>query len=199
MKYLFKIVFFFALGLSLNFMIKTDDLMLWESNNSLQINDFKALQKDTVKTGGKKFLGAISSISIEVLTTQKNKFTAPKMVVKNYFHRDQSWMMVKNAYVLQHEQIHFNISELYARKIRKSADSLARKKVTNLQTYGNIVEHWEKKKQKANDQFDAENEDYFLVLGKEILFRKNPKQKEWLDKINIELQKLDIYKYEDSL
>ena len=25
---------------------------------------------------------------------------------------------------------------------------------------------------------DAENEDYFLVIGKEILFRKNPKQKE---------------------
>ena len=71
MKYLFKIVFIFALGLSLNFMIKTDDLILWESNNSLQINDFKAIQKDTVKTGGKKFLGAISSISIEVLTTQK--------------------------------------------------------------------------------------------------------------------------------
>ena len=71
MKYLFKIVFFFALDLSLNFMNTTDDLILWESNNSLQINDFKALQKDTVKTGGKKFLGAISSISIEVLTTQK--------------------------------------------------------------------------------------------------------------------------------
>lgn len=185
--------------LFLNFMNKTDDLILWENNNSLQINDFKAIQKDTVKTGGKKFLGAISSISIEVLTTQKNKLTAPKMVVKNYFHKDQSWMMVKNAYVLQHEQIHFNISELYARKIRKSADSLARKNVTNLQTYRNIVEHWEKKKQKANDQFDAENEDSFLVLDKEILFRKNPKQKEWLDRINIELQKLDIYKYENSL
>ena len=71
MKYLFKIVFFFALGLFLNFMIKTEDLMLWKNNNSLQINDFKALQKDTVKTGGKKFLGAINSISIEVLTTQK--------------------------------------------------------------------------------------------------------------------------------
>jgi predicted secreted Zn-dependent protease len=94
------------------------------------------------------------------------------MVVKNYFHRDQSWMMVKNAYVLQHEQIHFNISELYARKIRKSADSLARKNVTNLQTYRNIVEHWEKKKQKANDQFDAENEDYFLVLAKKFFLEK---------------------------
>ena len=198
MKFFFKIVFFFVLVLSLSF-VKTEDLILWKNNNSLQINDFKALQKDTVKTGGKKFLGAISSISIEVLTTQKSRYTPPKLVVKNYFDKQQSWMMVKNAYVLQHEQIHFNISELYARKIRKSADSLARKNVTNLQTYRNIVEHWEKKKQKANDQFDAENEDYFLVLGKEILFRKNPKQKEWLDKINIELQKLDIYKYENSL
>ena len=198
MKFFFKIVFFFVLVLSLSF-VKTEDLILWKNNNSLQINDFKALQKDTVKTGGKKFLGAISAISIEVITTQKSRYTPPKLVVKNYFDKQQSWMMVKNAYVLQHEQIHFNISELYARKIRKSADSLARKNVTNLQTYRNIVEHWEKKKQKANDQFDAENEDYFLVLGKEILFRKNPKQKEWLDKINIELQKLDIYKYENSL
>jgi membrane-bound lytic murein transglycosylase B len=121
----FKIVIFSSILLFLSF-IKTEDLILWRNNNSLQINDFKALQKDTVKTG-KKFLGAISSISIEVITTQKID-TLSKMVVKNYFHRDQSWMMVKNAYVLQHEQIHFNISELYARKIRKSADSLSQKK-----------------------------------------------------------------------
>lgn len=87
---------------------------------------------------------------------------------------------------------------MYARKIRKSADSLTRKNVTNLQNYRNIVEHWEKEKQKANDPFDAENADSFLVFGKEILFRKNTKQKEWLDRINIELQKLDIYKYENS-
>lgn len=199
MKFLLKTVTPFALILFLSFINKIEDLFLWNKNNSLQINDFKAIQKDTVKTDGKKFLGAISSISIEVFTTQKNKFTAPKMVIKNYFHRDQSWMMVKNAYVLQHEQIHFNISELYARKMRKSADSLAKKNVTNLEAYRKIVEHWEKKKQKTNDQFDTENEDSFLVLGKEILFRKNPKQKEWLDKINAELQKLDIYKYENSL
>ena len=70
MKFFFKILFFFVLVLSLSF-VKTEDLILWKNNNSLQINDFKALQKDTVKTGGKKFLGAISSISIEVLTTQK--------------------------------------------------------------------------------------------------------------------------------
>ena len=183
----------------MSFITAPQDLILWKNNNSLQIKDFQAIQKDTLKTGNRKFLGAISAISIEVITTQKSRYTPPKLVVKNYFDKQQSWMMVKNAYVLQHEQIHFNISELYARKIRKSADSLARKNVTKLQTYRNIVEHWEKKKQKANDQFDAENEDYFFVLGKEILFRKNPKQKEWLDKINIELQKLDIYKYEDSL
>ena len=199
MKFTFKILIFSSSLLFLSFITAPQDLILWRNNNSLQIKDFQAIQKDTIQTGNKKFLGAISAIYIEVITTQKSRYTPPKLVVKNYFDKQQSWMLVKNAYVLQHEQIHFNISELYARKIRKSADSLARKNVTKLQTYRNIVEHWEKKKQKANDQFDAENEDYFLVLGKEILFRKNPKQKEWLDKINIELQKLDIYKYEDSL
>ena len=194
MKYLFKIVFFFALGLFLNFMIKTDDLILWESNNSLQINDFKALQKDTVKTGGKKFLGAISAISIEVITTQKSRYTPPKLVVKNYFDKQQSWMLVKNDYVLQHEQIHFNISELYARKIRKSADSLARKNITNLNIYRNMVNNWEQKKQKTNNQFDAENDDSFLKIGKEIFFKKNPKQKEWKNNIEDELNEMNEFK-----
>ena len=198
MKFFFKIVFFFVLVLSLSF-VKTEDLILCKNNNSLQINDFKALQKDTVKTGGKKFLGAISAISIEVITTQKSRYTPPKLVVKNYFDKQQSWMLVKNDYVLQHEQIHFNISELYARKIRKSADSLARKNITNLNIYRNMVSFWEQKKQKTNDQFDAENDDSFLKIGKEIFFKKNPKQKEWLDKINLELQKLNIYTYENSL
>jgi undecaprenyl pyrophosphate synthase len=90
-------------------------------------------------------------------------------------------------------------SDAGARKIRKSADSLARKNITNLNIYRNMVNNWEQKKQKTNNQFDAENDDSFLKIGKEIFFKKNPKQKEWLDKINLELQKLNIYTYENSL
>lgn len=199
MKFTFNILSFFSFIILLSFVSDTEKSILWKSNNSLKIQDFKSIQKDTLKTGNKKFLGAISSISIEVLTTQKNKNSIPKLVVKNYFHRDQSWMMVKNTYVLQHEQIHFNISELYARKMRKSADSLAKRNVTNLQTYRNMIEYWQKKKQKTNDRFDAENDDSYLILGKEILFRKNPKQKEWQDKINTELQKMSDYEYKELL
>lgn len=199
MKFTLNILSFFSFILLLSFVSDTEKSILWKSNNSLKIQDFKSIQKDTLKTGNKKFLGAISSISIEVLTTQKNKNSIPKLVVKNYFHRDQSWMMVKNTYVLQHEQIHFNISELYARKMRKSADSLAKRNITNLQTYRNMIEYWQKKKQKTNDRFDAENDDSYLILGKEILFRKNPKQKEWQDKINTELQKMSDYEYKELL
>lgn len=199
MKFTLNILSFFSFIILLSFVSDTEKSILWKSNNSLKIQDFKSIQKDTLKTGNKKFLGAISSISIEVLTTQKNKNSIPKLVVKNYFHRDQSWMMVKNTYVLQHEQIHFNISELYARKMRKSADSLAKRNITNLQTYRNMIEYWQKKKQKTNDRFDAENDDSYLILGKEILFRKNPKQKEWQDKINTELQKMSDYEYKELL
>ena len=199
MKFTFKILIFSSILLFLSFITAPQDLILWRNNNSLQIKDFQAIQKDTIQTGNKKFLGAISAIYIEVITTQKSRYTPPKLVVKNYFDKQQSWMLVKNDYVLQHEQIHFNISELYARKIRKSADSLARKNITNLSVYRNMVNDWEQKKQKTNDQFDAENDDSFLKIGKEIFFKKNPKQKEWLDKINLELQKLNIYTYENSL
>ena len=199
MKFTFKILIFSSILLFLSFITAPQDLILWRNINSLQIKDFQAIQKDTLKTGNKKFLGAISAISIEVITTQKSRYTPPKLVVKNYFDKQQSWMLVKNDYVLQHEQIHFNISELYARKIRKSADSLARKNITNLNIYRNMVNDWEQKKQKTNNQFDAENDDSFLKIGKEIFFKKNPKQKEWLDKINLELQKLNIYTYENNL
>lgn len=199
MKFTFKILIFSSILLFLSFITAPQDLILWRNNNSLQIKDFQAIQKDTIQTGNKKFLGAISAIYIEVITTQKSRYTPPKLVVKNYFDKQQSWMLVKNDYVLQHEQIHFNISELYARKIRKSADSLAKKNITNLNIYRNMVNNWEQKKQKTNNQFDAENDDSFLKIGKEIFFKKNPKQKEWLDKMNLELQKLNIYTYENSL
>ena len=177
----------------------SEDLLLWKNTSDLKYEDFKAQQSDTLKAGNHKYLGAMSAINIEYATQKLGKYGIPKVSIKNYFDRDHSWMLVKDPYVLQHEQIHFNISELYARKIRKSADSLARKNITNLSVYRNMVSFWEQKKQKTNDQFDAENDDSFLKIGKEIFFKKNPKQKEWLDKINLELQKLNIYTYENNL
>lgn len=43
------------------------------------------------------------------------------------FSIQESWMIVKSADILQHEQIHFDIFELYARKMRKSLLDIIKK------------------------------------------------------------------------
>lgn len=171
----------------MSFALKTENFLLWQENKDLKIEDFRAQVKDTLKTGNHKFLGAISAISIEYYSYQRSKFSVPDFTIKTYFDKDNSWMLVKNSYVLQHEQIHFDISELYARKMRKSVESLRQKGVIKLEPYRKKISFWNRMKDKTSDQFDADNDDYYMKIGNKILFRKNPKQEEWKSKIDKEL------------
>ena len=81
-------------------------------------------------------------------------------------------MLLKNDYVLQHEQIHFDLTELYARKMRKSVESLRQKNITNISIYRKKIQHWNVMKEKASNQFDADNQDYYIKIGQKILFQK---------------------------
>lgn len=172
----------------------SDDLLLWSSSSDLRYNDFKAQKNDTIKLGNHKYLGAMSAINIEYSTQKLGKFGIPKVVIKNYFNRNNSWMIVKDPYVLQHEQIHFNISELYARKMRKSVESLRQKNVYDVNIYHQKIKYWNEQNQLASDNFDKENDDYCIVISGKVLFKKNPKQAEWKEKIENELNVMMDYK-----
>ena len=193
-----KNIFFFVGFITLlSFSFVKDDFILWQENKKLKIQDFKAENKDTVKVNQQQFLGAISAIRIEYSSFQRNKNSVPDFSIKTYFDPNESWMLLKNDYVLQHEQIHFDLTELYARKMRKSVESLRQKNVTNISIYRKKIQHWNVMKEKASNQFDADNQDYYIKIGQKILFQKNPKQEAWKKKVDRELFQYSLFKNAD--
>ena len=195
---IFKNIFFFVGFISLlSFSFVKDEFILWQENKKLKIQDFKADNKDTVKVNRQQFLGAISAIRIEYSSFQRNKNSVPDFSIKTYFDPNESWMLLKNDYVLQHEQIHFDLTELYARKMRKSVESLRQKNVTNISIYRKKIQHWNVMKEKASNQFDADNQDYYIKIGQKILFQKNPKQEAWKKKVDRELFQYSLFKNAD--
>ncbi len=193
-----KNIFFFICFISLmNFSFVKDNFILWQENKKLKIQDFKADNKDTIKVNRQQFLGAISAIRIEYSSFQRNKNSVPDFSIKTYFDPNESWMLLKNDYVLQHEQIHFDLTELYARKMRKSVESLRQKNVTNISIYRKKIQHWNVMKEKASNQFDADNQDYYIKIGQKILFQKNPKQEAWKKKVDRELFQYSLFKNAD--
>ena len=195
---IFKNIFFFVGFITLmSFSFVKDDFILWQENKKLKIQDFRADNKDTVKENRQQFLGAISAIRIEYSSFQRNKNSVPDFSIKTYFDPNESWMLLKNDYVLQHEQIHFDLTELYARKMRKSVESLRQKNVTNISIYRKKIQHWNVMKEKASNQFDADNQDYYIKIGQKILFQKNPKQEAWKKKVDRELFQYSLFKNTD--
>ena len=193
-----KNIFFFVGFITLmSFSFVKDDFILWQENKKLKIQDFKADNKDTIKVNRQQFLGAISAIRIEYSSFQRNKNSVPEFSIKTYFDPNESWMLLKNDYVLQHEQIHFDLTELYARKMRKSVESLRQKNITNISIYRKKIQHWNAMKEKASNQFDADNQDYYIKIGQKILFQKNPKQEAWKKKVDRELFQYSLFKNAD--
>jgi len=197
-NHILKNIFFFIGFISLmSFSFVKDDFILWQENKKLKIQDFKAENKYTIKVNRQQFLGAISAIRIEYSSFQRNKNSVPDFSIKTYFDPNESWMLLKNDYVLQHEQIHFDLTELYARKMRKSVESLRQKNVTNISIYRKKIQHWNVMKEKASNQFDADNQDYYIKIGQKILFQKNPKQEAWKKKVDRELFQYSLFKNVD--
>ena len=197
-NHILKNIFFLIGFISLmSFSFVKDDFILWQENKKLKIQDFKADNKDTVKVNRQQFLGAISAIRIEYSSFQRNKNSVPDFSIKTYFDPNESWMLLKNDYVLQHEQIHFDLTELYARKMRKSVESLRQKNVTNISIYRKKIYYWNLSKEKTSNQFDADNQDYYIKIGQKILFQKNPKQEAWKKKVDRELFQYSLFKNAD--
>ena len=193
-----KNIFFFVGFITLlSFSFVKDEFILWQENKKLKIQDFKAENKDTIKVNRQQFLGAISAIRIEYSSFQRNKNSVPDFSIKTYFDPNESWMLLKNDYVLQHEQIHFDLTELYARKMRKSVESIRQKNVTNISIYRKKIQHWNVMKEKTSNQFDADNQDYYIKIGQKILFQKNPKQEAWKKKVDRELFQYSLFKNAD--
>lgn len=161
--------------------IQDDNEIIWRSDRKLTWDDFKAHPNQEIIKNS-VIIQAQTAASIELFSSSsKNELLTIKVCTK--FIKDKSWTVVRNEKLLKHEQLHFDIFELYARKMRKAFDSLNMKKVKDIRQYEDIYDLYNQKCDQYNELYD--NQVYF----------NDARQEQWFKKVATELDNLK--KYED--
>jgi polyhydroxyalkanoate synthesis regulator phasin len=188
MQYQLKLIFIFLLVgfFSLSFSLKNDRYIQteygpaieWAPSVKLEWNDFKANEKTTPG-----FAVATSTCGFGLESETKNGNTSHKVYVR--FYCDESWHNsdVKIEAVLAHEQLHFDICEIYGRKLFKELLKLKKSGKLNAEKAEDIYNNMMKSYNEYQDLYDKETD--HSTNGK--------KQQEWNEKVKREMNSLAAY------
>ena len=153
------------------------DKILWSSKKKLKWSDFKGTPREDKGTIRAETYGEIAAVK------SYWKEGIPKFDIRCYFLKNKSWTIVDDIPTLDHEQIHFDIYEIYSRKIRRSFDSLNKNKVIDFSIYEKVFNKFLKKNQDYNDKYDLD-----------VKFDRS-KQLFWKNLVSKELEELKKYEY----
>ncbi|OIN59924.1 hypothetical protein BLX24_08750 [Arsenicibacter rosenii] len=141
----------------------------------------------------KNFKGRIREASTALAETRCSIVVLPKVKagwkirvdpeVYTYFNAEFSWVRPegKNNLVLQHEQLHFDIAELFARKLRKAYEGKI-KDMRSWNLYGEKL-YWEliKEYERFQDEYDRD------------IYADATRQPGWTAKVRAEMAALSRY------
>ena len=174
-----KTTLIIAFCLSLASLLKSQtDYLLWQDSKSLTWDDFKGKPE-------RRF--AVASTSYDIYQDINKTSTGISVTIKAVFFYYSSWKRKQyvDATVLRHEQKHFDIVELYARKLRKLAKELKYTSYSDLETkLDTLYETIDKQMDAYQDLYDDETDGSTDA----------EKQREWGAKIDKEIKALDAYK-----
>lgn len=148
--------------------LMAQDTINWKKNIKLKCEDFASA------TDSNSYFSAISDITIEyTIRKLSNKSNDYDFQVLCYFTRSKSWMKNCDSVLLLHEQTHFDISEIFARKFKDEVNIAIRSKDFEIKEVEKIY----------NKIFDDLNQ-FTLKYDKETNHSKNKKaQTIWNNKV----------------
>jgi predicted secreted Zn-dependent protease len=152
-----------------------NNLIEWSADRRLTWQDFKA-QPDKNSTNA-----ALTSSSINIEFGYNN--TGLKYNIKCRFDQNLSWGRIKNEYILSHEQGHFDIAEIHARKLNKSLKVYKFNNRTVSKDVNKIYDAVMKEHHAFQSQYDQETN----------YSRDAAQQNAWKEKIEKILQELQEY------
>ncbi|TMI96277.1 MAG: DUF922 domain-containing protein [Bacteroidetes bacterium] len=164
-----KLILIALFALPLLSKAQDDEFVEWSPAKRLTWDDYLA------KPSSSSDAAAITSTALGLEYHVRNNALTYKITCK--FSKTRSWGKYKTDYILEHEQGHFDITEIFARKLENALreyDFNPKKFKSDLdQIYREIMG----KKEELQNQYDVET-DYS---------RNKEKQAEWLKKIQREL------------
>jgi hypothetical protein len=184
----------------------------WIRYRPLERGDFRRVDPPGVVKQGPYELGAQtcayvktnSDVRIDLLkTVEPNGSERVEGRLKNlrfeaWMDRECSWWNPSNQdvpYTLEHEQVHFALSEIAARKLNREAVKLMRELHVTAATQEEVVADIQSTVKKLLDEYNEEalerNEDF----DEDTSVGKNPpRQKQWRETVNRELAELEAWK-----
>lgn len=156
--------------------------IVWSESYKLTWDDFQGTPKINKEAVAVTASGITFGYSINKLDDKIVAFTTE---IGAYFYPKKSWYKLEQAteHILKHEQLHFDITELFARKFRQQ--------VTTLQLSNNLPNQL-KALHKAISKEVAEYQDAYDKATN--CSRNIEKQLEWEHHVKQELEKLAPYK-----
>jgi hypothetical protein len=154
---------------------KNEELIDWNASKRLAWSDYKG---DPDPNSG---AAATTTSYLGIEYNFKNNKITYKIVCR--FSKNKSWGLYKTAHILGHEQGHFDITEIFARKLNKETSEYK----FNTSTYQHDL-------QKIYDDIVKQKEQLQNLYDRETDFSRNSeKQAEWLIKIKEMLAALTDY------
>jgi hypothetical protein len=147
-------------------MVREEELVDWNPSRRLTWADYKANPDPASDAAASTttYLGIEYSIS-------NNSFG---FKIQCRFSKDRSWGLHKTDYILSHEQGHFDIAEIFARKLNKAMGEYSFNKKSYQKDLKKIYQDIMEEKEKMQDDYDKETNHSI----------KKAKQAEWLEKID---------------
>lgn len=179
MKILYLFLFVSAFGFS-----QIDDLetSTWQEDKPLTWADFRGQPNNNMDAAALTASGISFGYSLKKVNSKVVGFEAD---IKSIFYPTESWYKKSEAtpHILRHEQLHYNITELFARKFRYE--------VSKLKPSRNLKNQLSALGQRLNIEAEQMQRQYDAQTNHSI---NKKQQAEWDKFITSELKKLDAYK-----
>lgn len=151
---------------------RNEETIYWNENRKLTWADYKG----KVQPGSDAAASTATYLGIEY-NFGKDGFDYK---ITCSFSKTKSWAMHKNDYILSHEQGHFDIAEIFARKLHKKMSEYVFNKNSFKEDLKNLYMNLTSEKDAFQNKYDEETNH---SINKE-------KQAEWLKKIGETLNEL---------
>lgn len=155
--------------------METDKIIPWSSARKLAWDDFKS---DPKKEGD-----AVASTSTSLGLSYQFKVSKLSYRITCDFSKEKSWGSLKTDYILAHEQAHFDITEIHARKLFQALYNYEVNPSTVKADVAAIYNQIVKEKEDMQRSYDKQTDHS----------RKRGKQVEWLDRIDNVLLETEIF------
>jgi len=152
-----------------------EELLSWNAKRKLKWSDYKAAPDPDSDAAA----STTTYLRVEYKISDNNF----GYTIKSWFSKTRSWGLHKSDYILSHEQGHFDIAEIFARKLNSKLKSYQFNQRSYQKDLGKIYDNILEEKSAMQNNYDRETRH---SINKE-------KQAEWLKKIEELLKEYELF------